>query len=131
MATSTDALADGVTERAEELTLEHQGQIYEQTSRAFAKLMPVQWVAGILAAVWISPRTWLGQSSGVHPHVILAVLLGGVITAFPVYLALTRPRHTLTRHVIAAGQMLMSALLIHLTGGRSETHFHVFGSLAF
>ena len=27
--------------------------------------------------------------------------------------------------------MLMGALLIHLTGGRIETHFHVFGSLAF
>ena len=27
--------------------------------------------------------------------------------------------------------MLWSALLIHLTGGRIETHFHVFGSLAF
>jgi len=27
--------------------------------------------------------------------------------------------------------MLMSALLIHVTGGRIETHFHVFGSLAF
>jgi ABC-type dipeptide/oligopeptide/nickel transport system permease component len=27
--------------------------------------------------------------------------------------------------------MLTSALLIHLTGGRIETHFHVFGSLAF
>lgn len=27
--------------------------------------------------------------------------------------------------------MLWSALLIHLTGGRVETHFHVFGSLAF
>src|SRR6476660_6448980 len=26
--------------------------------------------------------------------------------------------------------MLMSALLIHVTGGRIETHFHVFGSLA-
>jgi hypothetical protein len=25
--------------------------------------------------------------------------------------------------------MLWSALLIHLTGGRIETHFHVFGSL--
>src|SRR5207253_9082068 len=32
---------------------------------------------------------------------------------------------------VAAGQMLMSALLIHITGGRIETHFHVFGSLAF
>ena len=27
--------------------------------------------------------------------------------------------------------MLMGALLIHLTGGRIEAHFHIFGSLAF
>ena len=37
----------------------------------------------------------------------------------------------MTRQVIAAAQMLMGALLIHLSGGRIETHFHVFGSLAF
>jgi PAS domain S-box-containing protein len=37
----------------------------------------------------------------------------------------------MTRHAVASGQMLMSALLIHLTGGRIEAHFHVFGSLAF
>ena len=42
-----------------------------------------------------------------------------------------RPGSTLTRHVIAIGQTLTSALLIHLLGGRIETHFHVFGSLAF
>ncbi len=33
--------------------------------------------------------------------------------------------------MIAIAQMLTSAVLIHLTGGRIETHFHVFGSLAF
>ena len=33
--------------------------------------------------------------------------------------------------MVATGQVLTSALLIHLTGGRIETHFHVFGSLAF
>jgi PAS domain S-box-containing protein len=33
--------------------------------------------------------------------------------------------------VIAVAQMLTSGLVIHLTGGRLETHFHVFGSLAF
>ena len=27
--------------------------------------------------------------------------------------------------------MLFSALLIHLSGGRTEMHFHIFGSLAF
>ena len=42
-----------------------------------------------------------------------------------------RPGLPSTRYVIAVAQMLMGALLIHLTGGRIETHFHVFGSLAF
>ncbi|MGH8101235.1 MAG: PAS domain S-box protein, partial [Chthoniobacterales bacterium] len=39
------------------------------------------------------------------------------------------PRAAVTRNVIAIAQMLMSTLLINLTGGRIETHFHVFGSL--
>ena len=46
-------------------------------------------------------------------------------------LAIFRPGDALTRYTIAVAQMLMGALLIHLTGGRIETHFHVFGSLAF
>ena len=49
----------------------------------------------------------------------------------PVALALFQPGRALTRHTIAVAQMLTSAVLIHLTGGRIETHFHVFGSLAF
>ena len=59
-----------------------------------------------------------------------AIFLGGAITLFPVSLALLQPGKKLTRYVIAVSQMLMSALLIHMTGGRIETHFHVFGSLA-
>src|SRR5205823_133889 len=50
---------------------------------------------------------------------------------FPVFLAWRWPGRAFTRHTIAVAQMLTSALLIHLTGGRIETHFHVFGSLAF
>ena len=41
------------------------------------------------------------------------------------------PGRLVTRYTMAVAQMLTSALLIHLTGGRIETHFHVFGSLAF
>src|SRR4030095_1005373 len=59
-----------------------------------------------------------------------ALLLGGLLSAFPAALALLRPGERSTRYVIAVAQMLMGALLIHLTGGRIETHFHVFGSLA-
>jgi two-component system, sensor histidine kinase and response regulator len=117
--------------RAEELLGVHQDRIHAQTSRLFAILMTVQWLAGIAAAVWISPRTWIGLTSQIHIHVWLAILLGGAITSLPVFLAVTRPSAPITRHTVAIGQMLMSALLIHLSGGRIETHFHVFGSLAF
>src|SRR5258708_25676511 len=92
--------------------------------------MLVQWVAGIAAAVWISPRAWAGATSQVHLHVWLAIFLGGAITSLPVFLTLVRPRDAFTRHTVAVCQMLMSSLLIHLSGGRIETHFHVFGSLA-
>src|SRR3954470_15357079 len=125
------ALPPETIRRAEVLFHQHQQQIYASTDRMFAGLMIVQWVATIAAAFWISPRTWIGSQSGVHPHIWAAILLGGAITSLPVILALFRPGHTLTRHVIAIAQMMTSALLIHLTGGRIETHFHVFGSLAF
>src|SRR4029077_19825150 len=78
----------------------------------------------------ISPEAWAGNYSETHLHVWAAILLGGAITSLPVFLVIFFSGVALTRHVIAIGQMLLSALLIHLTGGRIETHFHVFGSLA-
>jgi two-component sensor histidine kinase len=97
----------------------------------FAVLMTVQWLAGLAAALWVSPRTWAGADSHTHPHVWAAVFLGGLISSLPIALAVARPGQPSTRYVVGVGQMLMGALLIHLTGGRIETHFHVFGSLAF
>ncbi|HYH83993.1 MAG TPA: diguanylate cyclase, partial [Pyrinomonadaceae bacterium] len=117
--------------RVKDLFTEHQRSIFKRTDRMFAALMVIQWVAGIAAALWISPKTWAGPYSQTHIHVWAAVLLGGVISLFPVTLALLRPGEPSTRYIIATAQMLMSSLLIHLTGGRIETHFHVFGSLAF
>jgi two-component system sensor histidine kinase/response regulator len=117
--------------RTGELVAKQQSRIYTQTSRLFAVLMMVQWLAGIVVALWLSPRAWTGTQSTIHLHVWLAIFFGGALTSVPVVLALTRPAETVTRHVVAVGQMLMSALLIHLSGGRIETHFHIFVSLAF
>jgi signal transduction histidine kinase/DNA-binding response OmpR family regulator len=97
----------------------------------FAWLLLFQWVAGIAAAIWISPRAWAGTDSHVHPHVWTALALAGLLNSFPIALALFYPGRRLTRHTIAVAQMLTSTILIHLSGGRIETHFHVFGSLAF
>jgi signal transduction histidine kinase len=117
--------------RAEALFSAHQDVIYRNTDRMFAYLMGFQWIAGIVFALVVAPQTWYGSLSQTHVHVWAAVFLGGAISIFPALLAIFRPGRTVTRHVIATAQMMMSALLIHLTGGRIETHFHVFGSLAF
>jgi signal transduction histidine kinase/DNA-binding response OmpR family regulator len=109
----------------------HHDRILRRTDRLFAYLLLTEWLGGIAAALWISPRTWSGLQSSTHVHVWAAAILGAMVAIPPTILAVRRPGRRLTRHFIAVSQMLMSALLIHLSGGRIETHFHVFGSLAF
>src|SRR5215470_1374300 len=123
--------AGSIGRRAEELFAQHQLEIYRRTDRLFAILMVFQWVAGIAFALWVSPLAWDGAVSRTHVHVWAAIFLGGVICLFPALLCVARAGETSTRLTVGVAQMLMGALLIHLTGGRIETHFHVFGSLAF
>jgi hypothetical protein len=128
-ASAGEAEVEAIVRRAEERYQAHRGQILRGTDRLFAALMAGQWVFGVLLAVLISPYAWEGKASSVHVHVWSSLVLGAVVSSLPVALALLRPGWVVTRHVVAAAQMLWSALLIHLTGGRIETHFHVFGSL--
>ncbi|MGB7327027.1 MAG: response regulator [Rubripirellula sp.] len=122
---------DLIESRARVLFAEQQHEIFRHTDRLFAILLVVQWFGAIAAALLTTPTTWQGDFSTIHFHVWCAVVLGGMLTVLPVFLAWRRPGDGTTRHVIAIAQMLFSSLLIHLTGGRIETHFHVFGSLAF
>lgn len=131
MVENNGAAADRLKERAGVLFAEQTRRIHEQTDRLFAALMVAQWVFAIVVSLLWSPYAWEGKVRVVHAHLQAAIFLGGLLSSFPIALALLRPGETVTRHVIASSQMLWSALLIHLTGGRIETHFHVFGSLAF
>ncbi len=126
-----ETMASVENQRVRELFVQSQHDLHVRTDRNFALLMLIQFVAGVVAALVISPWSWEGEFSQPHIHVWSSLLLGGLISGFPIFLAIAYPGQTLTRHVIAIGQMLMGALLIHLMGGRIETHFHVFGSLAF
>src|SRR5207253_8285459 len=121
--------SNGWTDRADELFQQHRQEIYRNTDQLFARLMLFQWVAAIMIAMTISHRTWVGQSSYIHIHFWAAIFVGGAISIFPIWMTRAWPGAALTRHIIAVAQMLMSVLLIDLTGGRIETHFHVFGSL--
>ncbi|HSS52539.1 MAG TPA: hypothetical protein VLX28_26650 [Thermoanaerobaculia bacterium] len=125
------AREEKITARAGELFAEQRQRVFVRVDRMFMGLMAGQWIFGILVALFFSPYAWEGKERTVHPHVWTAVLLGGALSLFPILLAWKRPGWIVTRHVVAISQMLWSALLIHLSGGRIETHFHVFGSLAF
>jgi two-component system sensor histidine kinase/response regulator len=118
-------------QRTAQILAQFQAKVFTDTSRMFAVLMIVQWMFGVAAALWLAPVAWEGASSHIHPHVWAALLLGGALAVPATVVALVWPAHTATRHLIAVAQLLFSALLIHVTGGRIETHFHVFGSLAF
>jgi signal transduction histidine kinase/ActR/RegA family two-component response regulator len=117
--------------RADELLAAHDGALATSVDRMFAGLLLVEWVAGVVLAARLSPRTWVGATSSVHFHVWAALLLGGALAVVPAALGAWRPAHASTRHAIAVGQMMLGTLFIHLTGGRIETHFFIFGSLAF
>ena len=111
--------------RATEILREHQRRIYRRTDRMFAALMVVQWVATIVVALSVTPQTWDGATSHLHPHVALAIVFGGAICSLPVYFAWRYPAQVVTRYTIGVAQVLFSSLLIHVSGGRiavSYTH---------
>lgn len=123
-------LGSEIEARAGVLHRQNVEQVWRWASRLFAALLPIQWLGGIALAWWVSPYTWVGSEKHTHPHVWTAVGFGAVVL-LPVWLALRHPTGLLTRHAVAVAQMLVGSVLIHVTGGRIETHFHVFGSLAF
>ena len=116
--------------RAEAIFRKDLSAIVLRTDRMFFWLLLGQWIGAVLAALIWSPRTWIAQYWSLHEHVIAAAVLGGLFASYPLYLIRRQPGTAYTRHMIAIGQMLQSALLVHVSGGRIETHFHVFGSLA-
>jgi hypothetical protein len=125
---SASAAAQAIVRRAHERFAANWHNVCVATDHFFAKLMVGQWIFAILVALTFSPYGWEGKVKNVHMHVWIALVLGAVIASLPIVLALQRPGWVGTRHVIAVAQMMFSGLLIHLSGGRIETHFHIFGS---
>lgn len=110
--------------------LADQNRVYAQASRGFAMLLPLQWLAMLGVVSCLSPRSTLAGGSPAHSG-LLSMWSAGAIISLPVYLALKRPQELFTRHAVAVGQMLVSSLLIQLTHGSVEAHFHILVSLVF
>src|SRR5215471_12618254 len=98
----------------EELFATYEQKVFAQTNRLFWWLLVSQWVFSIfVAAIW-SPRAWAGTESSIHPHLIAAIGLGGILVSPPLCLMHWFPYHAMTRHTVAVAQVSFSALLIHL-----------------
>jgi hypothetical protein len=108
-------------------------QLVEQRmrlDRLFSKLMIVQWVAAIIVAAVYSPIAWAGMHQEMGGFMTLALLGGGALALVPMLMVRLSPGSSGSRQTIAVCQILFSSLFIHLSGGRIETHFHIFVSLA-
>jgi PAS domain S-box-containing protein len=98
-----------------------------RTDRSFAALTLLEWVGVTLFALAVVPWAWPGHdSSAIRAVIPFCALIAGLSVA----LVFGRPGSSLTRHMIAASQMLLAGLMVHLTAGRIETHFMYFGLLA-
>jgi signal transduction histidine kinase len=92
---------------------------HRRIDRMLVVVLVAQWLFGIVLAAF-----------GLV-HVGLALLVGTALNVVPMALVVYRPGHAITRYSIAVVQLVWSAFLIWITNGRIETHFHIFGSLAF
>ena len=98
--------------------------------RMFLALFGVQWLAAVVVALVYSPTAWADKANAPGGYLTLAIIGGGLLTLLPALLVRFQPGTALSRHTIAIVQILWSSMFIHLSGGRIETHFHIFGSLA-
>lgn len=120
-----------INQRVNKVFQAHYQELVKKTDHMFGFLFVFQWLLGIAFAYYLAPKTWSGEFSETHIHIFAAIFLGGAIAALPVYLIISAPGAQINRMLVAVSQILFSVLFIHLTGGRIETHFHIFGSLAF
>jgi len=117
-------------QRANAILAENLDAVHRRTDQLFFWLLLAEWALAVVLAVTL-PSPHGGPDAWPSPNVLVAVYAGGAVNALPLILIRVRPGWWLTRLTVSVSQMLWSGLLIQITGGRIETHFHVFGSLAF
>ena len=102
----------------------------QRTDHRFVLLLYAQWIAAICMATWFTPHTALHGKVPDGTLLLFALLGGGVPTLASLLAVRLRNGRRTARVVVGICQMLMSALLLHLTQGRLEMHFHIYASLA-
>lgn len=126
----TDTFDLDTSERATSLFANELVAQRTRLERMFLALFAVQWLAAVVVAIVYSPTGWADKTNAPGGYLTLAIVGGGLLTLVATILVRLQPGTALSRHAIAVIQILWSSMFIHLSGGRIETHFHIFGSLA-
>jgi len=117
--------ADG----ADKLFWQQREEKYQKTDQLFVRLLLLEWAVLVIAALLVRPEKGSAQAGWIDPQLLIAVILGGSVTLPTLAVARLWPGAAITRYIVAAVQMMLSGLLIGLSGGRLVSHFHVFCSL--
>jgi methyl-accepting chemotaxis protein len=129
--TSPKALSGREKLLQQEYFLESCNAVDREAHRVFRYLFVIQFVGLVIAAIYLTPLTWIGATSYLHLHVWASVVVGGTLSVVPFVLTKISPNWKWTRYVVCISQSLLCGLWLHVAGGRPEAHFHVFGTLAF
>ena len=123
LTTMTDHSADEIFEQ-------ERNRLVEGCNRFIGLALILSWLGVIIAAFLLNGRT-LGSGFSIHrPNTLTAIVFGLVVAGIPGLFAVCRPKNRNASYALAVGQMLLVGLLTHVTGGRIESHFAYFGSLA-
>jgi methyl-accepting chemotaxis protein len=74
-------MTEAIAARTSELESATISKIHRSTDRLFLWLTVFEYIGGVVAAYLLSPRTYAGAESSIHPHVIVAAVLGLVVAA--------------------------------------------------
>ncbi|XZE20541.1 methyl-accepting chemotaxis protein [Pirellulaceae bacterium SH449] len=115
--------------REAKLVEERENDNMSVINKGMAWALLIQGIIAVGLSYFLSPLTWKGWENETHPHVWLSIAASVFLGVGPAFLAWRESRWKGTQYVVAAAQLLFSAVFIHVTGGRIETHFHVFASI--
>lgn len=109
---------------------EHMKQVSVRVDWVFFIVLVLEWVGATALGFFASSGSWGGGSKISMESGIIGFFFGALFSLPPLVFINVAPGEKVTRYAVAFAQVCFSILLIYLTGGRIETHFHIFVSLA-
>lgn len=112
--------------RCDEILQRHEEAIRQRADRFFVVLLVLEYLLGIAAAIWRAP--W-SESDEFQVRIASTTIVGAILLSAPLYAVWSWPARALTRHTIAATQMLFAAFLFQFSTERIGIPLQILVSL--